>query len=119
MEIEGLEIDSCQCQLHASRCIPSCKLVLCSSGTLISGCSHTSDSQSVRGSEDGPSGAAPSCAVSGPAGPALPQVAITYLESACGPETALLSEPTSNRSELCGPQDQDECAELAGTQPGG
>ena len=41
------------------------------------------------------------------------------LESACGPETALLSEPTSNRSELCGPQDQDECAELAGTQPGG
>ena len=68
MEIEGLEIDSCQCQLHASRCIPSCKLVLFSSGTLISGCSHTSDSQSVRGSEDGPSGAAPSCAVSGPGG---------------------------------------------------
>ena len=71
VEIKGLEIDSCQCQLHASRCIPSCKLVLFSSGTLISGCSHTSDSQSVRGSEDGPSGAAPSCAVSGPGGPGV------------------------------------------------
>lgn len=119
MEIEGLEIDSRQCQLHASGCIPSCKLVLSSSGTLLSGCSHTSDSQSVSGSEDGPSGVVPSCAVSGPAGLALPQVAVTYLESACRPETALLSEPTSNRSELCSPQDQGECAELAGTQPGG
>lgn len=37
----------------------------------MSGCSHTSESQSVSGSEDGPSGAAPSCAVSGPGRPAL------------------------------------------------
>ena len=71
MEIKGLEIDSRQCQLHASHCIPSCKLALFSSGTLTSGCSHTSESQSVSGSEDGPSGAAPSCAVLRCGGPAL------------------------------------------------
>lgn len=74
---------------------PSCKLALFSSGTLMSGCSHTSESQSVSGSEDGPQGCL-SCAVSGPGRPALtpgPSCAV----SAVGPALPRWQSPTWSR----------------------
>ena len=118
MGIEGLEIDSRQCQLHGSDFIPSSKPALFPFGILITDGTHTSESQSVSGPEDGHSGGLPPrCATSGPRMPAPPVVAVTSLEVLMGLRAPfLLSPPLTGVS--CSPKDEGARGGPADMQPG-